>query len=233
MPTTLRIAKPKPTFDVEGFLRSRAAGTTVVAYQPRDTVFSQGDPSDSVMYLQEGTVRLSVLSRSGREAIVAVLEAGAFFAERALVGDSVRHEAVTAMTAATVLVIPTQQMIRLLHGQHEFSERFIAHMLVRNIRLEDDLVDQLFHSSEQRLARALLLLAHDGQAGKTHRVRPELSQQMLADMVGTTRSRVNFFLNRFKKRGYIEYGDGLKVNDSLTTVILRNESFRGRPSKTG
>ena len=160
MPTTLRIAKPKPSSDVDGFLRSGGAGTTVVAYRPGEIVFSQGDPSDSVMYLQEGTVKLSVLSRIGREAIVAILETGDFFAERALAGDPVRHEAATAMTATTVLIIPKEQMVRLLHGEHEFSDRFIAHMLVRNIRLEEDLVDQLFNSCEQRLARALLLLAH-------------------------------------------------------------------------
>ena len=222
-----------PTFSVDGFLRSGGAGTTVVAYQPRDIVFSQGDPSDSVMYLQEGTVKLSVVSRSGQEAVVAMLETGAFFAESVLVGEPVRHEGATAMTAATVLVIPKEQMVRLLHEHHDFSDRFIAHMLARNIRLEADIVDQLFNSSEQRLARALLLLAHYGRAGKTHRVRPRISQQTLADMVGTTRSRVNFFLNKFKKLGYIEYSGGLKVNGSLTTVILRSKPFRGRPSKAG
>ncbi len=233
MQTTLRISKPKPTADVDGFLRSGGAGTTVVAYQPREIVFAQGDASDSVMYLQEGTVKLSVLSRSGQEAVVAMLETGAFFGESALLSDPARHQAATAMTAATVLIIPKKRMTRLLHEQHDFSKRFIAHMLVRNSRLEDDIVDQLFNSSEQRLARALLLLAHHGQASKTHRVRPHLSQQTLADMVGTTRSRVNFFMNKFKRLGYIEYHGGLKVNDSLATVILRNDRFRVRPSKTG
>ena len=148
-------------------------------------------------------------------------------------GDPVRHEAATAVTAATVLIIPKEQMSRLLCEQREFSERFIAHMLVRNIRLEENIVDQVFNSGEKRLARALLLLAHFDQASKTHRVRPQISQQTLADMVGTTRPRVNFFLNKFKKRGYIEYSGGLTVNDSLVTVILRNERFRVRPSKTG
>jgi CRP-like cAMP-binding protein len=233
MPTTLRIAKPTPTIDVDRFLRSGGAGTTIAAYQPSEIVFAQGDPSDSVMYLQEGTVKLSVASRSGREAIVAILETGAFFAESALAGDPVRHETATAMTAATVLIIPKEQMTRLLHGQHEFSDRFVAHMLVRSIRLEEDLVDHLFNSSEKRLARALLLLAGYGRASRTHRVRLQMSQQTLADMVGTTRSRVSFFLNRFKKRGYIEYSGGIKVNDSLTTVIWRDEPSRGRPSKAG
>ena len=229
MRTALRIVKP-PTFDVDGFLRSGDAGTTIVAHQPREIAFSQGDASDTVMYLQEGAVKLSVLSRSGQEAILAMLEAGAFFGESALVGDPVRHEAATAMTATTVLVIPKAQMIRLLHERHEFSDRFIAHMLARNVRLQRDLVDQLCNSTEKRLARALLLLAHHGTAGRTHRVLPRISQQTLADMVGTTRPRVNFFMNKFKTLGYIECSGGLKVNDSLVTVILRD---RIRPSKTG
>ena len=233
MPNTLRIAKSKPTSDVDAFLRSGGAGTTVVAYQPREIVFSQGDPSDSVMYLQAGTVKLSVLSRSGQEAIVAILETGAFFAESALVGDPVRHEAATAMTATTVLIIPKEQMIRLLHEEREFSHRVLAHMLARNIRIQEDVVDQLFNSSDKRLARALLLLAHYGKPGKAHRVLPSITQQTLADMVGTTRSRVNFFMNKFKKLGYIEYSGGLKVNDSLLTVILRDERVGMRPSKTG
>jgi CRP/FNR family cyclic AMP-dependent transcriptional regulator len=222
-----------PTFDVAGFLRSGGAGTTVAALQPKGVVFSQGDAADSVMYLQDGTVKLSVLSRSGREAIVAILEAGAFFAENVLIGDSVRHEVATAMTAATVLIIPKAEMTRLLREQPEFSSRFIAHMLVRNIRLEADIVDQLFNSSEQRLARALLLLARYGRAGKACRVRPQISQQTLADMVGTTRSRVNFFMSKFKRLGYIEESGGLKVNDSLAAVILRNKQCRLPPSKTG
>ena len=162
-----------------------------------------------------------------------MLETGAFFGESALVGDPVRHETATAMTATTVLIIPKQQMIRLLHEQHEFSDRFIAHMLARNIRIDEDVVDQLFNSSDKRLARALLLSSHHGKPGKTHRVLPRISQQTLAEMVGTTRSRVNFFMNKFKKLGYIEYSGGLTVNDSLVTVILRDERVGTRPSKTG
>lgn len=232
-PTRLRIVRPKPTFNVDGFLRSGGAGTSVVAYQPRDIVFSQGDAADSVMYLQAGAVKLAAVSHSGQQAVVAMLEAGAFFAESALAGDPVRHEAATAMTAATVLIIPRKQMVRLLHEHNDFSDRFVAHMIARNIRLEEDIVDQLFNSSEKRLARALVLLARYGQASKAHRVRPQISQQTLADMVGTTRSRVNFFMNKFKRLGYIEDSRGLKVNDSLATVILRNERFRICPSKTG
>jgi CRP/FNR family transcriptional regulator, cyclic AMP receptor protein len=233
MPPPLRAVNPKPTFEVEGFLRSAAAGRTIATYQPNEIIFSQGDASDSVMYLQEGAVKLSVLSRSGNQAVVAMIETGAFFGESALVGELVRPEMATAMTATAVLIIAKQQMIRLLHEQHEFSDRFIAHMLARNIRLEEDVVDQLFNASEKRLARALLLLAHCGSAGKTHRVRSGISQQTLAEMVGTTRSRVNFFMNKFKKLGYIEYSGGLKVNDSLVTVILRDEDVGIRPSTAG
>ena len=185
------------------------------------------------MYLQKGAVKLSVLSRSGQEAVVAMLEDGTFFGESALVGDPVRREAATAMIATTVLIIPKEQMIRLLHEQHELSERFIAHMLARNIRIEEDVVDQLVNSSEKRLARALLLLAHYDKPGRAHRVLPAITQQTLADMVGTTRSRVNFFLKRFKKLRYIEYSGGLKVNNSLVSVILRDERAGTRPSKTG
>lgn len=233
MRTILRIAKPKPPSDVDGLLRSGGAGTAIVTYRPGDIVFSQGDASDGVRYLQEGTVKLSVVSCSGQEGVVALLETGAFFGESALLGELARHQAATAMTTATVLSIPTERMSRLLHEQHDFADRFIAHMLVRNTRLEEDIVDQLFNSSEKRLARALLLLAHRGHARRTHRVQPRISQQTLADMVGTTRSRVNFFMVKFKRLGYIEYNGGLKVNDSLATVILRNERFQVRPSKTG
>jgi len=233
MPRTLPLLKPTSTSDVEALLRSGSAGTTVVACHPKDIVFSQGAPADSVMYLQNGTIKLSVLSRDGQEAVVAILEAGAFFGESVLAGGPVRHDTATAMTAATVLVIPNAQMIGLLREQQAFADRFIVHTLSRGMRLEADLADQLFHSTEQRLARALLLLAHGGHAGQPPRVLPRISQQTIADMVGTTRSRVNFFMNKFKKLGYIECGGGLKVNDALTTVILRNEQSRVRPSKTG
>ncbi len=233
MARTLRIVKPNAAFDVEGFLRSAAAGSAVVTYQPRDIIFSQGDASDSVMYLQKGAVKLSVVSRNGQEAVVAMFETGAFFGESAVVGDPVRQEAATAMTATTVLIVPKQQMIRLLSEQHDFSDRFIAHMLARNIRIEEDMVDQLLNSSDKRLARALLLLAHYGKPGESRRVPASISQQTLADMVGTTRSRVNFFMNKFRKLGYLEYSGGWKVNNSLVSVILRDERVGTRPSKTG
>ena len=233
MPPTLRIVKPKPIFDVEGFLRFGVVGTTPATYQPGEIIFSQGDVPDSVLYLLEGGVKLSVLSRSGKEAVVAMLEAG-FFGESALADLPVRLETATAMMATTrVLVIPKQQMIQLLHEQHSFSDVFIAHTLARNIRIEEDVVDQLFNSSDKRLARALLLLAHYGKPDRANRVLPRISQQTLADMVGTTRSRVNFFMKTFKKLGYIGYNNGLKVNDSLVRVILRDEHVRTRPLKTG
>jgi CRP/FNR family transcriptional regulator, cyclic AMP receptor protein len=214
--------KQQPAFDVEVFLRSGGAGKTIVTYQPTDVIFCQGDASDNVLYIQEGAVKLSVQSHGGREAVVAMLGPGDFFGERALAGHPVRLEAATAMTATTVLIIPKQQMIRLLHDQHALSDRFIIYMLARNMRIEADLVDQLFNSSEKRLARTLLLLARYGKPDQTHRHLPRISQETLAEMVGTTRSRVNFFMNKFKKLGFVEYNGGLKVNHSLLTVIVHD-----------
>jgi CRP/FNR family transcriptional regulator, cyclic AMP receptor protein len=213
---------PSPPFDVDGFLRSAGAGTTIVTYKRADVIFSQGDAADTVLYIQKGDVTLSVLSKSGREAVVGMLGSGDFFGERALTGHPVRLEAATAVTATTVLTIPKQQMVRLLHEQHTFSDRFIAYMLARNIRIEADLVDQLFNASEKRLARALLLLAHYGKPEETHRVLPRISQETMAEMIGTTRSRVNFFMNKFKKLGFIEYNGGIKINQSLLTVVLHD-----------
>jgi CRP/FNR family transcriptional regulator, cyclic AMP receptor protein len=214
--------KPKPSFDADAFLRSAGVGKTILTYQPTDVIFSQGDASDGVLYIQEGAVKLSVQSHGGKEAVVAMLGPGDFFGERALAGHPVRLEAATAMTTTTVLSIPKRQMIRLLHDQHALSDRFITFMLARNIRIEEDLVDQLFNSSEKRLARTLLLLARYGKPDQTHRVLPRIPQETLAEMVGTTRSRVNFFMNKFKKLGFIEYNGGLKVHHSLLTVIVHD-----------
>jgi CRP/FNR family cyclic AMP-dependent transcriptional regulator len=214
--------KRRSAFDAKAFLRSAGAGKTIVTYRRADVIFSQGDPSDSVMYIREGAVKLSVVSHAGKEAVVGLLGGGDFFGERALTGHPVRLEAATAMTPTSVLIVPKDQMIRLLHEQHAFSDRFIAHMLGRNIRIEEDLVDQLFNSSEKRLARTLLLLARYGKPGTTDRVLPRISQNTLAEMIGTTRSRVNVFMNKFKKLGFIEYDGGLKVNDSLLTVVLHD-----------
>ena len=227
--------KQKPAFDADAFLRSAGAGKTIVTYRATDVIFSQGDPSDSVFYIQKGTVKLSVLSHAGKEAVVAIVGPGDFFGERVLAGHSVRLEVATAMTVTTVLVIPKELMIRRLHDQHALSDRFITYMLARNLRTEEDLVDQLFNSSEKRLARALLLLARYGKPDQNHRVLPRISQETLAEMIGTTRARVNFFMNKFKKLGFIEYNGGLKVNHSLLTVILhdRIETSRSRVLRPG
>ena len=174
------------------------------------------------MYIQQGTIKLSVLSHAGKEAVVAVLGTGDFFGEGALADQPVRIGTATAMAKSTVLLIEKQEMIRVLHEQHTFSDRFIAYMLTRNIRVEADLVDQLFNSSEKRLARTLLLLARYGKQGSPHRVLPKISQETLAEMVGTTRSRVNFFMNKFKKLGFVDYNGVITINSSLLSVVLHD-----------
>ena len=213
--------KPEPPFDAHAFLESAGLGKRITTYAKRDVIFSQGDPCDTVMYVQSGAVRLSVLSHAGKEAIVATLGPGDFLGEGAIAGHPVRLETARATMPTSVLVIPQRQMKQLLHSENTFSDRFIKHMLSRNARLEADLVDQLFNSSEKRLARSLLLLARYGKGSKPERVLPNVSQETLAEMVGTTRSRVNFFLNKFRKLGFIEYdADGLTINPSLLTVVV-------------
>jgi CRP/FNR family cyclic AMP-dependent transcriptional regulator len=214
--------KRKRSLDARAFLESAGLGKRVVTYRRKEVVFSQGDPCQHVMYVRSGAIQLSVLSNTGKQAIVAVLGPGEFLGEGALAGHPVRLETATATLASTVLVIPKRQMIRLLHSQHAFSDRFIAHMLLRNARLEADLVDHLFNSSEKRLARTLLLLARYGKESQPQRLLPRISQETLAEMVGTTRSRVNFFMNKFKKLGFIEYDGGLKINPSLLTVVVHD-----------
>jgi CRP/FNR family transcriptional regulator, cyclic AMP receptor protein len=196
--------------------------TQRVEYQPEATIFAQGDPAASVMYVDQGAVRLSVLSHAGKEAVVAVLDVAHFFGEGCLAGQSQRMATATAMTACTIVVIERQEMVRQLHAKPAFADRFLSHMLTRNIRIEEDLIDQLFNSSEKRLARTLLLLARYGEPESSHRKLPRLSQETLAEMVGTTRSRVNFFMNKFRKLGFIEYNGGLKINNSLLSVVLRD-----------
>jgi CRP/FNR family cyclic AMP-dependent transcriptional regulator len=218
----MKAVRPKPGFDAEAFLHAIGAGKNVVTYQSDDIIFSQGDTADSVFYVQEGAVKLSVVSRGGKHAVIAMLGPGDFFGESALTGHPVRLKSATALAETTLLVVPKQQMSRVLHEQHALSDRFIAHLLVRNIRIEEDLVDQLFNASEKRLARALLLLARYGRPDSTHRELPLVTQQTLAEMVGTTRSRVNLFMNRFRRLGFIEYNGGLKVNHSLMTVVLHD-----------
>jgi CRP/FNR family cyclic AMP-dependent transcriptional regulator len=215
-------AKTRRPFNAQAFLESAGVAKTIVQYARGDTIFTQGDACEHVMYIQSGAVKLSMLSKTGREAVIAMLGAGDFFGEGCLAGQPVRMGSATAAARSTILLIAKAQMIRLLHRQHAMSDRFIAHMLARNLRVEQDLVDQLFNSSEKRLARALLLLARYGKPDKPIRVTPTISQETLAEMIGTTRSRVNFFLNKFKKLGFIEY-DGrhpVRVNGSLLSVIL-------------
>lgn len=207
-------------FDVKLFLDSTGLGRKVGKFRAKETVFAQGDPAKNVMYIQEGGVKLSVVNTSGREAVIAILGPGDFFGEGCLAGQAVTMATATTVAPTVVLVIDKNEMIRVLHGEHEFSDRFIAYMLTRNIRVEEDLIDQLFNSSEKRLARTLLLLARYGAPGDPQKVLPKVSQEMLAEMIGTTRSRVNFFMNKFRKLGFIQYNGDIHVNDSLLNVVL-------------
>jgi len=213
-----------PVFNAQAFLDSSGVAKTVAEYGRGETIFRQGDACGHVMYIQTGSVKLSVLSKTGREAVVAMLGPGEFFGEACLAGQPLRMGSATAITPATILLVGKEKMIGLLHKQHTMSDRFISHMLARNIRIEEDLIDQLFNSSEKRLARTLLLLARYGMQDKPVRVVPKISQSTLAEMVGTTRSRVNFFLNKFKRLGFIEYNAELplKINNSLLSVVLRD-----------
>src|SRR5690348_5943680 len=215
-PTTTR------RFNAQAFLDSAGVAKTIRQFARGEAVFSQGDACDHVFYIQTGGVKLSVLSKTGREAVVAMLGPGDFFGEGCLAGQPVRMGSATAITPSVILLINKDKMIRLLHKQHAMSDRFIAHMLARNIRIEEDLIDQLFNSSEKRLARTLLLLARYGKHDKPVRAVPPISQETLAEMIGTTRSRVNFFMKKFQRLGFIDYSHGLKVNNSLLTVVLHD-----------
>jgi len=215
-----KVGPVRPPFAAQAFLDSAGISKKIVEYGAAATIFAQGDPCDNIMYIQAGAVRLSVLSHTGKEAIVAMLGPGDFLGEGALAGQRVRMGTATAASPSRVLVVPIADMARLLREEPGFSDRFIEYMLYRNIRIEEDLVDQLFNSSEKRLARTLLLLARYGKEDKPQGVLPKLSQEMLAEMIGTTRSRVNFFMNKFRKLGFIEYNGGLKINTSLLSVVL-------------
>jgi CRP/FNR family cyclic AMP-dependent transcriptional regulator len=220
------MGKAPPSFNAQAFLDSAGLSKKITEYARDEVVFSQGDRAESVMYLQKGGVKLSVLSKTGREAVVAMLGPGDFFGEGCLAGQPIRIGSATAITPSSVLVIEQDQMEKVLHEQHALSDRFIAHMLSRNARVEQDLIDQLFNSSEKRLARALLLLARYGQQDEPRQLVPKISQETLSEMVGTTRSRVNFFMNKFKRLGFIEYnGDldaGIQINRSLLSVVLHD-----------
>jgi CRP/FNR family cyclic AMP-dependent transcriptional regulator len=211
-----------PAFDVKTFLGTGGVSRRVSRCAAGKVVFAQGAAANTVFYIQEGAVKLSILSPGGKEAVVAMLGPGDFFGEGCLAGQTLRMGTATTMTPATLLKIPKREMMRTLHEQSELSDRFIAHMLARNIRIEEDLVDQLFNSSEKRLARMLLLLARYGSHDATPRKLPKLSQETLAEMVGTTRSRVNFFMNKFRKLGFIEYNGGVKINSSLLSLVLHD-----------
>jgi CRP/FNR family cyclic AMP-dependent transcriptional regulator len=210
------------TFDVQSFLDSAGVGRTVCKLPAKETISRQGDPANNVLYIQEGGVKLTVVNESGKEAVVGILGPGDFFGEGCLAGQSVCMATATTVAPTTVLRIEKAEMIRVLHAEHEFSDRFIAYMLSRNIRVEQDLIDQLFNSSEKRLARALLLLARYGAGDQPQRVLAKVSQEMLAEMIGTTRSRVNFFMNKFRKLGFIEYNGEIHVNNSLLSVVLHD-----------
>jgi len=210
----------KGAFNAQVFLDSAGVARKIKEFKKAELVYSQGDAAKSVMYVQEGGVKLSVVNEVGKEAVVAILGPGDFFGEGCLAGQSVRMGTATAVTHSTVLVIEKSEMFKVLHEQHDLSDRFISFMLARNIRIEEDLVDQLFNSSERRLARTLLLLARYGSEDKPHGVLPKVSQETLAEMIGTTRSRVNVFMNKFRKLGFIRYNGGLQINTSLLSVVL-------------
>jgi CRP/FNR family transcriptional regulator, cyclic AMP receptor protein len=218
------VEKPVAAFDARRFLESAGITKSVVKYGRGESVFNQGDVGTDVLYIQSGGVKLSVLSRTGREAVVAMLGPGDFFGEGCLAGQKLRMGSAAAITPSAILFVAKKKMASLLHTQPEMADRFIAHMLSRNIRIEEDLIDQLFNSSEKRLARALLLLARYGKQDIPVRAVPRVSQETLADMIGTTRSRVNFFLNKFKKLGFIDYSaeHPLKIHPSLLSVVLHD-----------
>ena len=216
------MAKSTTAFNAQAFLDSAGLSKKIVEYSRAEVIFSQGDGCESVMYIQHGGVKLSVISKTGREAVVAMLGPGDFFGEGCLAGQTVRIGSATAITPTKVLVIAKKQMVKVLHEQHALSDRFITHMLSRNVRTEQDLIDQLFNSSEKRLARTLLLLARYGKQDKPRQVVPTISQETLSEMVGTTRSRVNFFMNKFKRLGFIDDNGGLTINSSLLSVVLHD-----------
>jgi CRP/FNR family transcriptional regulator, cyclic AMP receptor protein len=210
----------KLAFDAQAFLDSAGVARKVKEYKKAEAVYAQGDGAESVLYLQNGGVKLTVVNEVGKEAVVAILGPGDFFGEGCLAGQPIRMGTAITIAPSTVLVIEKNEMFKVLHEEHQLSDRFIRFMLARNIRIEEDLVDQLFNSSEKRLARTLLLLARYGRDDQPHGLLPKMSQETLAEMVGTTRSRVNFFMNKFRKLGFIKYNGGLQINTSLLSVVL-------------
>jgi len=211
----------KPAFDVAAFLATAGLGRRIVQVRPKSQFFSQGDPADSVFYLQKGRASVTVLSKAGKEATITLLAAGDFIGEEALtVVSGLRMATATAITSCTALKIGRHEMVRVMHEEHDFSDLFLKFLLLRTMRIQADLVDQLFNSSEKRLARILLLMAEFGKPGEPEPFIPKITQETLADMIGTTRSRVSFFMNRFRKLGFIEYNGRIRVHKSLLNVVL-------------
>jgi CRP/FNR family cyclic AMP-dependent transcriptional regulator len=220
-PASATKPKKKRPFNAQGFLQSSGVTRTVAEYRRSQRIYFQGDMASNVMYIQKGGVKLSVVNETGKEAVVALLGPGDFFGEGCLAGVPFRMGIASAITATTVLVIDRKEMIRVLHEEQRLSDRFIAYLLTRNIRIEEDLVDQIFNSIEKRLARALLLLARYGKQDQPQKTLPKVSQEMLAEMVGTTRSRINMFMNKFRRLGFIQYNrGGIQINNSLLGVVL-------------
>jgi CRP-like cAMP-binding protein len=215
--------KRKPSFDPKSFLARVGDGRSIGKYRKGEMVFSQGDVGDAVFYIQKGKAKLTVVSEQGKEAVIAILGADEFFGEGCLAGQALRIATVRAMTDSVIVRLEKSAIIRVIHQEPTFSEKFIAHLLGRSIRVEADLVDQLFNSSEKRLARLLLLLANFGKEGAPEPVIPKISQETLAEMIGTTRSRVSFFMNKFRKLGFIEYNGGIAVHGSLLNVVLYDQ----------
>jgi CRP/FNR family transcriptional regulator, cyclic AMP receptor protein len=222
--TPLAAVKKRGAFDLKIFLSTIDKGRTILATPKKQTIFAQGDSANSVFYIQRGRIKLTVLAKNGKEAIIGILNEGNFFGEGCLAAQPLRMCTAIAMTDCTLMRIDKKSMMEVIHREPAFSEMFVAYLLTRNIRYEEDLVDQLFNSSEKRLARILLLLAHFGKDGKPETLIPKVSQETLAEMIGTTRSRVSFFMNRFRKLGFIDYhaGDGLQVHSSLLTIVLHD-----------
>jgi len=219
------MAKTRKTVRVvrgDGFFESAGVSSRAADYKGGGVIFAQGDPSTTVMFIKKGTVKLSVVSKTGKEAVVGLLKSGDFLGEGCLAGQNRRMATATALAPTKVLILDKDEMTARLHDNVRFSDRFLSHMLARNIRIEEDLVDQLFNSSEKRLARALLLLARYGEREQAQRTLPKLSQGLLAEMIGTTRSRVNFFMNKFRKLGFIKYNGGIQINSSLLSVVLHD-----------
>jgi len=220
--TPVAAARKRRKFDPKTFLSTIDGGRTIVTFPKKRTVFAQGDSADSVFYVQNGKVKLTVVATNGKEATIGILNEGDFFGEGCLTGQALRMSSVTAITDCTVMRINKKSMMEVIHRERAFSDMFVAYLLTRNIRYEEDLVDQLFNSSEKRLARVLLLLAHFGKEGKPEVAIPKISQETLAEMVGTTRGRVNFFMNRFRKLGFVRYNGELEVHSSLLNVVLHD-----------